>query len=121
MVNTLRTKNLNRKIFDVLKISYDGLEDSEKNTFLDIVCFFKGENRGYVEKIIGDCCKELGALIRKSLIIISGHSTIQMHDLLEEMGREIVEKESPNKPGKRSRLWRQQEVQSTLKYDEVSF
>ncbi|KAK0599033.1 hypothetical protein LWI29_001767 [Acer saccharum] len=34
------------------------------------------------------------------------------------MGREIVDKESPNKPGKRSRLWRQEEVQNTLKYDE---
>ncbi|KAI9186969.1 hypothetical protein LWI28_022880 [Acer negundo] len=124
VVNTLRTTNLNRGIFDVLKISYDGLEDSEKNIFLDIACFLKGKTQGYVEKIIGDCCNSLRVLIDKSLITISSLGTIQMiqmHDLLEEMGREIVDKESPNKPGKRSRLWRQEEVQNTLKCDEVSF
>ncbi|KAK2640331.1 hypothetical protein Ddye_028126 [Dipteronia dyeriana] len=117
VVNTLGTTNLNRGIFKVLKISYDGLEDSEKNIFLGIACFFKGETRDYVEKIVGgDCCNSLGVLVDKSLITISFSGWIQMHDLLEEMGREIVDKESPNKPGKW--LWRQQEVQNTLKYDE---
>ena len=28
-----------------------------------------------------------------------------MHDLLQEMGREIVRQESYEEPGKRSRLW----------------
>ncbi|KAK2640287.1 hypothetical protein Ddye_028082 [Dipteronia dyeriana] len=118
VVNTLRT-NLNRGIFDVLKISYDGLDYREKNIFLDIACFLKGQNRDYVEKILGDCHCSLSVLIHKSLITISNHrGTIQMHDLLEEMGREIVSIESPNNPGKRSWLWRQEDVQNTLKYDE---
>ncbi|KAI9186756.1 hypothetical protein LWI28_020525 [Acer negundo] len=121
VVNTLRTRNLNRGIFDVLKISYDGLEDSEKNIFLDIACFFKRKYRDYVADILRCCHNSLNVLNNKALITISSNNMIQMHDLLEEMGREIVDKESPNKPGKRSRLWKQEEVQNTLKYDEVSF
>ncbi|RHN67384.1 putative leucine-rich repeat domain, L domain-containing protein [Medicago truncatula] len=37
-----------------------------------------------------------------------------MHDLLQEMGREIVNQESIN-PGKRSRLWRAKEISDILK------
>ncbi|KAK0571951.1 hypothetical protein LWI29_023910 [Acer saccharum] len=39
-----------------------------------------------------------------------------MHDLLQDLGRDIVYKESPKKPGKRSRLWREEDVQDTLKH-----
>lgn len=35
-------------IYNVLKISYDELNLKEKKTFLDIACFFKGED---IEKI----------------------------------------------------------------------
>ncbi|KAH7568351.1 hypothetical protein JRO89_XS07G0280200 [Xanthoceras sorbifolium] len=42
-----------------------------------------------------------------------------MHDLLQEMGKEIVRKESPNKPGNRSRLWRQEDVLCMLKNDNL--
>ncbi|EEF27935.1 transferrin, putative [Ricinus communis] len=31
------------EIQNILKISYDGLDENEKNIFLDIACFFKGE------------------------------------------------------------------------------
>ncbi|GLT72965.1 hypothetical protein SLA2020_448560 [Shorea laevis] len=37
-----------------------------------------------------------------------------MHDLLQEMGREIVRQESPNEPGKRSRLWFHEDVRYVL-------
>ncbi|PRQ21940.1 putative leucine-rich repeat domain, L domain-containing protein [Rosa chinensis] len=38
-----------------------------------------------------------------------------MHDLLQEMGREIVRRESPKEPGKRSRLWSREEIHNVLK------
>ena len=37
-----------------------------------------------------------------------------MHDLLQEMGRDIVRKESPKDPGKRSRLWLYKDIDSVL-------
>ncbi|XP_034675987.1 disease resistance protein RPV1-like [Vitis riparia] len=36
-------KNPMKKINDVLRISFDGLDPSQKEVFLDIACFFKGE------------------------------------------------------------------------------
>ncbi|KAK2634626.1 hypothetical protein Ddye_029418 [Dipteronia dyeriana] len=44
-----------------------------------------------------------------------------MHDLLQEMGREIVRRESPNKIGNRSRLWRHKDVRDTLKHDDGTY
>ncbi|KAJ4723822.1 Disease resistance protein (TIR-NBS-LRR class) [Melia azedarach] len=37
-----------------------------------------------------------------------------MHDLLQEMGREIVRQESTNDPGKRSRLWHYDDIYKVL-------
>ncbi|KAK9942153.1 hypothetical protein M0R45_007835 [Rubus argutus] len=37
-----------------------------------------------------------------------------MHDMLEEMGKEIVHLESPTEPGKRSRLWYHEDVYHVL-------
>ncbi|CAL2258359.1 unnamed protein product [Prunus armeniaca] len=102
------------KIQEVLKISYNALDDRVKKVFLDIACFFKGKNRKYVK----DAC-ELNArygidvLIEKALISVEG-SHIQMHDLLEKMGKDIIEQESPNETGGRSRLWFHEDVKSVL-------
>ncbi|KAH9725887.1 Disease resistance-like protein DSC1 [Citrus sinensis] len=85
----------NMEIQKVLKISFDGMDDGEKNIFLDIACFFKWKNK----HLIG-----ISSLVVKPLICIHGNN-ITMHDLLQEMGREIVRQESMNDPGKRSRLW----------------
>ncbi|KAL5843293.1 hypothetical protein ACOSQ4_009251 [Xanthoceras sorbifolium] len=107
----------NLEIFDVLKISFNGLDDEEKDVFLNIACFFKGEDKDYVVKILGDRDDySLGVLVNKSLIMVL-HNKIQMHDLLQEMGREIVRQESPDRQGNRSRLWKQDDVLHVLKKD----
>ncbi|QHN84149.1 TMV resistance protein N [Arachis hypogaea] len=41
-------------------------------------------------------------------------NTLKMHDLIQEMGRNIVFLESPNDPGKRSRLWSQDDIDHVL-------
>ncbi|KAH0974659.1 hypothetical protein GBA52_016558 [Prunus armeniaca] len=103
------------EIQDVLKISYNALDDRVKNVFLDIACFFKGKNRKYVK----DAC-ELNArygihvLKEKALISVDHGDNFQMHDLLEEMGKDIVQQESSVEAGGRSRLWFHQDVKDVL-------
>ncbi|KAL4645675.1 hypothetical protein ACB092_02G251600, partial [Castanea dentata] len=96
------------KIIDKLKISYDGLEKGEMDTFLDIACFFKGFEMDEVVNIL-DACKlfprlDVSRLIEKCLIIVDEWGKLQMHDLLQQMGREIVEQESEDLEN-RSRIW----------------
>ncbi|XP_030930499.1 TMV resistance protein N-like [Quercus lobata] len=102
-------KNIpHEKIQEKLKISYDGLGKIEKDIFLDIACFFKGFDRSYVANIL-DACKlypgyGIGKLIDKCLITVGQSGNLWMHDLLQQMGREIVQQES-EELGKRSRIW----------------
>ncbi|CAN6722756.1 unnamed protein product [Malus baccata var. baccata] len=105
-------------IQDVLRTSFDGLDDSEKDIFLDIACFFKGMTKDYATNILDGCGfypnSGLRVLIDRSLITISDYGTIEMHDLLEEMGWEIVRQESIKEPGRRSRLWSYEDVHPVL-------
>ncbi len=92
----------------ILKISYKGLDDIEQNIFLDIACFFKGRNKNYVVDILEACDLHpkfgIQNLIDKCVVTINQCNELSMHDLLQQMGREIVRQESP-KLGERSRLW----------------
>ncbi|KAL6128297.1 hypothetical protein ACLB2K_071652 [Fragaria x ananassa] len=95
----------NRTIFDILKISYDGLDKMEKKTFLDIACFY----RWYRTELLysSDFCSHIAidVLVERSLITILLGNQVCMHDLIKEMGCEIVRQESHEEPGRRSRLW----------------
>ncbi|XP_012068500.1 TMV resistance protein N isoform X1 [Jatropha curcas] len=108
-----------RTIEEVLKISYDGLESSEQSIFLDIACFFKGEDRTRIQSILNGCgfFADIGIsrLLDKSLITISSNNQLEMHDLLQQMGRNIVCLECIHQPGERSRLWIPQDVYLVLK------
>ncbi|XP_062025659.1 disease resistance-like protein DSC1 [Rosa rugosa] len=53
-------------------------------------------------------------LVEKALINIDENKCIWMHDLMEEMGKEIIRQESPGEPGKRSRLWFHEDVYDVL-------
>ncbi|KAL3368708.1 hypothetical protein AABB24_009507 [Solanum stoloniferum] len=100
-------KNSNSKIVEKLKISYDGLEPEEQKIFLDIACFFRRHGRKTVMQIVEsyDSGAEyiLDVLIEKSLVFISEYDRIEMHDLIEDMGKYIVKMQKDS--GKPSRLW----------------
>ncbi|KAF2319975.1 hypothetical protein GH714_021435 [Hevea brasiliensis] len=102
------------KIEDVLKTSYDELGKIEKKIFLDVACFFKGQNKDEVERTIevfGFHPKSgIPRLINKS---VSSLNEIHMHDLLEQMGKDIVIKEC-KQPGGRSRLWNYEDISHIL-------
>ncbi|XP_052293003.1 TMV resistance protein N-like isoform X3 [Citrus sinensis] len=102
------------EILSILQISFDGLKEIEKKIFLDVVCFFKGQKRDYVSKILKSCDFDpvigIAVLIEKSLLTVDGANRLWTHDLLQEMGRQIVRRISPEEPGKRSRLWEEADI-----------
>ncbi|XP_029125539.1 TMV resistance protein N [Cajanus cajan] len=111
----------NMQIHDILKLSYDGLDRSQKNIFLDIACLLKGENKNFVTSLLEACgffaVSGIEVLLDKALITISNYNLIEMHDLIQQMGQEIVHQESIKDPGRRSRLWKHDEVYEVLKYN----
>ena len=113
-----------REILDILQISYDGLKEREKQIFLDIACFFNRKCEDYVVNILQTLYDQpiidIDVLKEKSLITTSRGKKLLMHDLLQELGREIVRRESLENPSQRSRLWLSEDIFRVLKYSEVS-
>ena len=99
----------NKEIQQILEISYEGLDETERDIFLDIACFFKGFCKNYVVDILNSCnlypVIGIQRLTEKCLVTIDRYDKLWMHDLVQQMGREIVRQESPKIPGIRSRLW----------------
>ena len=67
-------ESLERKILDVLQISFDGLKITEQKIFLDIACFFKGMTKYRVANILQILHHkpyiDIDVLVEKSLITI---------------------------------------------------
>ncbi|XP_062023641.1 TMV resistance protein N-like [Rosa rugosa] len=107
----------NKEIQKILQRSYDGLHDQIQEVFLHIACFFKGDKKSYVIDVLQSCDLNpeyaLAVLVEKALIKIEKDNWIWMHDLIEDMGKEIVRQESPE-IGKRSRLWLYENVSEVL-------
>ncbi|XP_023640557.1 probable disease resistance protein RPP1 isoform X4 [Capsella rubella] len=115
----LRT-SLDADIQSILKFSYDALDDEEKYLFLHIACFF---NHQVIEKVVAhlsylffDVRQGLNVLADKSLMSIE-HGSITMHNLLVQLGRYIVRKQSVRKPGKRLYLVDSREICEILTDD----
>jgi hypothetical protein len=108
----------NGKILNVLRRSYDGLEQIDKEIFLYIACFFNHRGKKSVVEILDylELYPEIGlrVLNDKSLIKLYDNH-LWMHDLLQELGRDIVRQECPKEePGKRSRLWLYEDIDNVL-------
>ena len=100
----------------MLQVSFDGLDQIEKDIFLNIACFFNDKNRDDVIKILDylELHAKIGlrVLIDKSLIKLH-ENQLWMHDLLQEMGRDIVCQECKD-PEERSRLWSFDDIDNVL-------
>ncbi|XP_050242699.1 disease resistance protein TAO1-like isoform X2 [Quercus robur] len=120
-------------IFDILKISYDGLEEMWKEIFLDIACFFTGSGKNYVIRILENCGFHaiigIRVLMDKSLLTLTYNDNnsddddneyLGMHDLLKEMGQKIVRQQSCGELGKQSRLWLLQDLFRVLENNMVT-
>ncbi|CAN6562132.1 unnamed protein product [Malus baccata var. baccata] len=111
-------RNPHLGIQTVLRTSFDGLDGLQKEIFLDIACFFKQMKKDFATRIMEGCDFHphtgLDVLVGRALVTISSDGVLEMHDLLEEMGREIVREESIEEPGRRSRLWSYEDVHHVL-------
>ncbi|XP_076894603.1 disease resistance protein RUN1-like [Bidens hawaiensis] len=108
-----------------LELSYNGLENDQKEIFLDVVCMLKGSEKDDAIRILDSCgyYAEIGlsVLEQKSLITISDDDRLSFHDRIEEMGWNIVRRLYPNKPSRHSRLWIKEEIEDILVNESVSF
>ncbi|KAK3431409.1 hypothetical protein EUGRSUZ_E03289 [Eucalyptus grandis] len=93
----------------VLKISFNGLENNEREIFLDIACFFKGKNIKYIKEVLDSCgfhtAIGIDILIERSLI------------KKPSMGRDIVNEACRDDPEKRSRFWLLEYVEDIFCYN----
>ncbi|XP_076903069.1 disease resistance protein RPV1-like [Bidens hawaiensis] len=112
----------NPVIQKLLQLSYDTLEDTyDKDLFLHIACYFVGEDKRFIVKLLAECdlypVVGIQNLMDRCLLYIED-GKVMMHQLIRAMGREVVCQESPKDPGKRSRLWNDQDSFNVLKENE---
>jgi len=97
------SKILPSDIQSTLKISYDALDKEEKQIFLDIACFFIGEHRDTVIRILDGSGWEgwlgLRNLENRCVVEVDSENCIRMHDQVRDLGRDLA-KETPE-----LRLW----------------
>ncbi|PNY14448.1 NBS-containing resistance-like protein, partial [Trifolium pratense] len=112
-----------KKVYDVMRLSYDDLDRLEQKYFLDIACFFNGLGLkvDYMKLLLKDRESDnsvvvgLERLKDKALITISKDNVISMHEIIQEMGREVVRQVSSEDPSKHTRLWDPEEICGVFK------
>ncbi|KAL9858573.1 putative TIR domain, AAA+ ATPase domain, P-loop containing nucleoside triphosphate hydrolase [Arabidopsis thaliana] len=95
------------KIERILRISYDGLDSEDQAIFRHIACLFNHMEVTTIKSLLADSIFGVNVglqnLIDKSIIYVRwGH--VEMHRLLQEMGRKIVRIQSIGHPGEREFL-----------------
>lgn len=86
------------EIQEILRISYDSLTEKDQEIFLDIACFFLGEQRDKAIRIWG--LVGLRNLEDKCLLEVDSPGKIRMHDHIRDCARNIAEQRSMSR-----RLW----------------
>ncbi|ANM59813.1 Disease resistance protein (TIR-NBS-LRR class) family [Arabidopsis thaliana] len=111
-------------VMEILKISYDGLEETDKNVFLHVACLFNGEPLRRATTLLDDGvlqgCLGLKILAEKSLIEITASGYIKMHNLVDQTARAIVNQESMQRRHGRGVLWNPYEIYELLKRNTTS-
>ncbi|KAJ8768142.1 hypothetical protein K2173_021082 [Erythroxylum novogranatense] len=118
------SKVSNKDIQNVLQISYNNLNRAEKDVFLDIACFFKSASVDVVKKVLKSCDIDADIIISvledKCLVSTSERDILEMHDLLQKMGKEIVLQEAKY-PNQRSRLWDSEDIYEVFVRNKVRY
>ncbi|XP_013586604.1 PREDICTED: probable disease resistance protein RPP1 [Brassica oleracea var. oleracea] len=110
---------LDGEIESILMFSYNALSQENKDLFLHIACIFNLESIErmveYLSKIFPDVRQRLNVLAEKSFISLESE-LVSMHDLLVQLGRDIVRKQS-SEPGQRQFLVDKRETCEVLSDD----
>ncbi|XP_020877773.1 protein DA1-related 4 [Arabidopsis lyrata subsp. lyrata] len=110
-----------KKIQDRLKSVYSALSDNETYTFLNIACFFKGENVDYMVQLLKWCGYfprvGIDVLVEKCLVTIS-ENTLQMYDMIQDMIRDIITGEKIQME-RCTTLWHTSHIRYLLEDDEL--
>ena len=119
-------RNPDNTIQQNLIVSLDTLERDDpklKKMFLDIACFFIGRKKEVVVTIMETYYSyvdhNIDILRKRCLLTTNDDGELRMHDLLRDMGREVARNNSPDEPGKHSRLWISKDIRDVLKNDKV--
>ncbi|XP_074344422.1 disease resistance protein Roq1-like [Apium graveolens] len=92
--SSLRENNIKK----ILQLSYDELDDEKKKLiFLNIVFFFVEKDKDETAHIFKSCdyCPDAGipVLVERFLLRIDEDNKFQMHNLIQDMGREVIREE----------------------------
>uniref|UniRef100_A0A3Q7IXF0 TIR domain-containing protein n=1 Tax=Solanum lycopersicum TaxID=4081 RepID=A0A3Q7IXF0_SOLLC len=118
-----RLKRIPHKdILGTLVLSFDGLGKDEKELFLDIVfldiaCLTRYDFHLCVELVLRDVGQDflIDYLIEKSLLSINISNSMVMHNMIREMGENVIREEYDN-----SRIWLSEEVCDLFKENLVT-
>lgn len=115
----------NRDVQEKLRISVNELDYEQKQIFLDIACFFVNKEISSAN-YMWDACDfypddGLEVLVSMSLVQITEESKLRMHDLIRDLGRELVREECFSDPTKRSRIWSGTTALEVLKIKQVTY
>lgn len=132
-MDAIKTLTENGDVSDKFKLSYYSLpSDGDKAMFRDIACLLVGMREEVALEIWKSCqsCNDycsttkgpglvLRRLVDKSLVKIRD-GVLSMHDLIRDMGRDIVMKEVPReRPGERTHLWNAATAAKVLRRNQV--
>ena len=121
-----KTLHKNEDILDRLKLSYNSLGEVEQEMFLDIAFFFVGEPKDAAldfwnsDDFSSPASTSLCKLIDRCLLKVDENGLFTMHDLLRDMGRDVVMKKSPRNEGEQSHLCNPSAVIKVLEQNKVT-
>ncbi|XP_059070176.1 disease resistance protein L6-like [Cryptomeria japonica] len=102
-----------------LNVSYNSLDEEEKEMFMDVACFFIGKKKSWVIEVWNESgwsgLHGWETLVNKCLVNVDKNDIIIMHDHLRDLGREFTGRHPP------SRVWHQEQIIDIQKQIKLSF